>query len=379
MANPDMKKIKSAIKEAADESLTNRIQKDEWLSSGSHVLNLVCSGQPYGAYAKGKFFWMVGASGGGKTSLGLTALAEASINKNFDDYDLIFNNGEDGALMDLAKFFGQRLANRIKPPEIRDGEPYNSRTVDEFYDHLDTRLELARKGKAPPFIELLDSMDNLSSDQEQKKRKEQKEVRAKNAANDKKAPVPGEQTDGKAKLNSKYLRDCVARLQDSGSILIIVSQERDNMGGGPFEPENTVSGGRALKFYASWQLWLHPGRSLSITHNGKKRKIGQMSNISVKKNRLTGKEWNVEIPMYFSTGIDDVGGMVDFLLSEKFLETRDKGAKILIPEFSFEGDYEELIQHVSTQNFEQDLVGMTVEAFRSLEAACKVSRKSRYE
>jgi len=61
------------------------ISDSNLLSTGSTLLNLACSGRVNGGFLKGFYYFIVGDSKSGKTFLSLTCLAEASINKDFDD------------------------------------------------------------------------------------------------------------------------------------------------------------------------------------------------------------------------------------------------------------------------------------------------------
>ena len=76
----------------------------DFLSTGSTLLNLACTGFPNRGFVKGRYYFIVGDSTSGKTWLSLTCLAEASINPNFKDYRFIYDNAEDGALMDITRF-----------------------------------------------------------------------------------------------------------------------------------------------------------------------------------------------------------------------------------------------------------------------------------
>src|SRR5690606_24627988 len=108
-------------------------------------------------------------------------------------------NAEDGALMDVEKFFGPKLAKRMQPPaRDSEGDPVYSRLAEEFYFHLDTRLTETEEGKAPPFILLLDSMDALTSRYDEDKFQERKK------AHEKGKDATGDYGDGKAKMNSRW-------------------------------------------------------------------------------------------------------------------------------------------------------------------------------
>jgi RecA/RadA recombinase len=227
------------------------------LKTGCTILDLAISGRRAGGFAKGHYFWMCGDSSSGKTFLMLTCLAEASINPEFNGYRFIYDNNERGALMDFEKHFGRRMVDRLEAPGIdEDGRPVHSMEIEDFYFNLDDALAQAEKPGGAPFIYLLDSMDSLDSEYSEKKFQEAKKA----ARGDGKAK--GDYGDGKAKINSTRLRRVVARLAKTGSILIILSQTRDNINAGMFDEPQTFAGGHALRFYATVQLWSSVGSKI---------------------------------------------------------------------------------------------------------------------
>jgi RecA/RadA recombinase len=354
------------IKETLRRIPVTTIKPEDYLHSGSTLLNLACSGTPYGAFCKGKYFWVVGDSSSGKTFLTLTSFAEAAINPSFDGYDLVYDNAENGALMDLEHFYGPKMADRLEPPRLVDGEAVYSKNIEDFYFNVADRIKAARGPKGRPFIYLLDSMDSLSS----KYDKEKFEEKLKEARGGKKAK--GDYGDGKAKVNSRWIRQVTADLEESNSILIVLSQTRDNIDGGMFDPDSVASGGRALKFYACFQLWSSVGKALTREINGTERQIGIISCVRTVKNRLTGKSWRVEFPIYWSTGIDDIGGMIDFLIKEKHWV--DNKA----PEFEFSGTKAKLIRKIEQEGLRDRLVEIVVKVWKDIEAQCVVERVNKY-
>lgn len=351
------------------------IPKSDFLSTGSTLLNLACTGMIDCGIFKGAYFWACGDSSSGKTMLLLTMLAEAAKNKNWDGYDLIFDDVENGALMDFEKFFGKKMKERVQAPaKADDGADVFSACSEEFYYNLDTRLTAVEKGKAKPFLYALDSMDALTTKYEIKKFQESKK------AFESETKAAGSYGDGKAKQNSTNLRGIISRLRDTGCTLIILSQTRDNIDGGMFDPKSVVSGGRALKFYATLQLWTSPGPKLTKSVNGTERQIGITSRIAIKKNRLSGKEWTIEIPIYHSYGIDDIGSCVDFLVKEKKWKAADRGkGNIIATGLDLEGKRDEIIQEIESQGLEFDLRQLVAETFKEIDEACDVGRKPKYE
>lgn len=340
------------------------IQPSDHLSTGSTLLNMACTGNPFHGFSKGHYFFLVGDSISGKTFLSLTCLAEASQNPHFDHYRFIYDNGEDGALMDIEKFFGKKLAKRLEPPSEEDGEPSYSLTVEDFYFHVDDAVQ-----EGQPFIYVLDSMDSLTSRQEGEKFEEVKEAVRKGRQ------VSGSYGDGKAKINSANLRRVLGGLRSTGSILLVLNQTRDNLGFG-FE-KKTRSGGHALRFYACIEIWSSVHSKITKTVRGKKRQLGIYSKVQIKKNRITGRERTVTIPIYHSYGIDDIGSCIDYLVEEGYW--KGKGSKIQASEFDFVGSREKLVELIEEREAEMDLRCLVGDVWRDVEKECELKRKKRYE
>jgi len=345
------------------------------LSTGLTLLNLACSGKPDAGILPGTYNLLVGDSRAGKSFLALTCLAEASINPKYANYRLIFDNAEGGALMDMVKFFGRDMAGRIESPG-KNGK--HSNTVEEFYYHLDD----AAKEKIP-FIYVLDSMDALSSNEEREKFQEQK------AAARKGKETTGSYGTDKAKKNSTMLREARNLLEATGSILIMISQSRTNIGfGSQFNPK-TRSGGLALRFFATNEIWFSIKGQIKKKVNGKDRKIGDILQIQVKKNRQTGREPIIEVPFYpgSENGFDDLGSCVNYLVEEGHWksdgsdneEGKKKKSAVHAEEFGFSGSPEQIVRMVIDKNLEADLREIVTEVWGEIEAQCRVERKRRYE
>ena len=361
------KKLKELRKKltAKPKKNDNQLKPSDQLSTGCTLLNLACTGSVQGGLAKGKYHFFVGDSESGKTFLTLTCFAEACRNPEFKNHRLIFDNAEDGALMDWEEYFGKSAANRIEAPsEDEDGQPRHSETIEDFYDHLDDAVDAGR-----PFIYVLDSMDALSSSDEEKKAQEQRKARKSGK------DTAGSYGDGKAKKNSANLRRFIKYLRSSGSILIIINQTRDNLGFG-FETK-TRSGGKALKFYAALEIWTSVAQKLKKPVGSKKMSIGIVAQVEVKKNRFNGRKHVVKVPIYHSTGIDDVGACIDWLLEWKHWKLA--GASIKVPEFDFKGTKAKLIKFIESNNLEDDLQDIVGTVWKGIEDQLKVKRKKKYE
>ena len=342
------------------------------LGTGSTLLNLATSGNPRGGLVKGGYFFFVGDSSSGKTFLTLTCFAEAARNPNFKDYRFIFDDVEGGALMDFEKYFGKAVAERVEPPQGTIDDPQYSEGIEDFYFNVDDALTRAESDKTP-FIYVLDSMDGLSSDYEGSKFQEKKKA----ARTGTKAK--GDYGDGKAKINSSGLRACLSRLRDTGSILIIINQTRDNVGGGLFDPKKIRSGGHALTFYAQLEIWSSMAGKIKRTVKGKERVLGVNSRLTVKKNRLSGKITTVEIPIFYEYGIDDTMSCIEFMVSEG--PWKKQGAKIAaeIGGEEFVLSPVGLARAIEEKELTLELQLMVHEAWDSIQEACSMKRKPRYE
>jgi len=357
-----MKKALRQKRKVNKEPEIDKINPDDFLSSGSTLINMACTGRTYACFIKGYFFYFIGDSSSGKTFLVMTCLAEACRKASFDNYDLVYNGTtERGALMDFEKFFGRSMAERI--------QTIYTDTIEEFYYDVDDRLE-----KKKPFIYILDSMDGLNSDDDNAKFKKRKHAHQKRKSGESTDKVAGSFGDGKAKKNSQDLRKMLTRLHESGSILIMISQSRDNLGFGM--ETRTRAGGRALKFYAALEMWTSIYKHIKKNYRGKDREQGIISRIQVKKNRVAGRDRVVEVPIYHSYGIDDIGSCVDYLVSEKHWSNTN--GSINAKSLGFKGKREALILHIQKENLERELRAEVRKCWEGIEAAVAIKRKPKY-
>ena len=351
----DIKVVKAMMKRTEKQK-----RKELLLSSGSTLVNLACSGRVEGAFLTGHYYFVVGDSMSGKTWLGMSCFAEAANDERFARYRFIYDPTEAGALMDLEQYFGKRAAERI---EIQDPP---SGTAEEFYFNVTDALD----GEFP-FVYVLDSQDSLSSVAEQEKFDEVKGAHRKGKA------TTGSYGDNKAKVHSANIRKLIGPLRESGSILIVLNQTRDSFD--LFKP-SSYSGGRALVFYATLQLWNKVKERIKRNVRGKQRQLGVLVRVLVKKNRLTGRERAVDVPIFNSFGIDEVGSLVDYLVEEKAWSKTGNGfveATGLGPTAKLRRD--DLIRKIEDEELVDDLRALVQRCWDEIERECEVSRKKRYE
>jgi len=326
------------------------------LSTGSTLLNLACGGTPHAGWAMGKYYLVVGDATAGKTFLAMSVMAEACHNPAFDKHKLIYDNVESGCDMDLDRLFGARLRKRMGSPQ-NSGK--SSEFIEDFYYSMDAAMS------AGPVIYILDSMDSLTSQKEETHFQDEKAATAKGKE------ATGTFGVSKAKRKSDFLRRCMSRLRDTGSILIILSQTRDNLGFG-FE-KKTRSGGNALKFYATLELWASVRGKLKKKYKGKDRVIGITSRWTLKKNRISGRLGQVDFNIYPSFGIDDVGSCVDYLVDEGFWEVSGRTIKATGLKMEFARD--KLIDQIEAEGMEAKLRDLVGKCWDDIEDGTSLKRK----
>ena len=262
--------------------------------TGSTTLNLECSGSIIGAFQAGKLVNIIGDSSSGKTLVSLSSLAECSVDIRFDAYRLIYDDVEVANEFNIEKLFGKALSERL---EMK----YRSRTIEEFNDSIARALD-----NKIPFIYVLDSFDALTSEAFQEKDIANRKKREKGNE------ITGSYGDGKAKIFSDFCKNRIQDLKDTKSLLIIISQTRDNIGfGARFNPK-TRSGGKALRFYACHEIWL------DCTKTIKEGKRVLITNVRAKitKNKLTGDRGEAYFPILRNYGIDDLDSCITFMMDE---------------------------------------------------------------
>jgi hypothetical protein len=338
--------------------LTTKFPASDFVSSGSTLLDVHVTGKRGAGFKKGTYVLFVGDSESGKTCTAVTCLAEAARNPAFDDYSLILDDVEYGMLADLDQYFGQTLSQRIQAPN--DGNC--SESLDECYDNIENALDHG------PCIYVVDSMDVLDAKDDQKKAEEDKKARKAGMA--------------KAKMNSTRLRRIVNKIKKTGSILIIISQTRDNVGFG-FETK-TRAGGRALKFYAHLEIWtsivkkLKKKSRLSKQVKEKDREIGAITQLQVKKNRYYGWKGTVQIPFLRGYGIDDIGSCIDYIVGEGYWTRNTKG--IVASELNMVESRDNLIKAVEESEKKSAKLRKIVKRVRDeVELLTLAHRKPRYE
>jgi RecA/RadA recombinase len=344
------KRLAQQVKDSAGAEIPIKTwSKKNLVPSGSTLLNLACSDSTKGAFLLGKMVNLIGDSRSGKTLGALCVFAEAARQARFDEYRFIYDDTEAANCFDTARLFGEVVAIRMEEPNA-DGP---SSTIQDFSGNVHRAIEDGR-----PFIYILDSLDALTSSEEVTRMSKLAEGKE----------VGGSYKMEKPKALGELLRVIIRNLQKTKSLLLIISQTRDNINPMSFTPK-TRSGGNALRFYASHEIWL----GLAGSIKKKDRVIGANTKSKITKNKLTGKVREVSFPIYYDYGIDDIGSCINFLMEEK---TWPEAAQ----ELGLKGSQmKNLIQQIEDGNKEKQLRQIVSRVWREIEDNLKLGRKPRYK
>jgi len=359
-----LKTVAKEISETSEKVIrkTKPILTEDLVPSGVTLLNCSCSDNPFGAWKLGTMVRLIGDTSSGKTFLVLTSLAECCSLKRLKDYRLFYDDVEARNNFDISYLFGDRLAKRLEAPLSDDDGPRGSNTIEEFKKTIFNLIKKKEK-----FIYVLDCFDALTSEAELAKMNERK--------------TPGTKPKGSFKTEktrglSEMLRMVIRGLERTGSLLIIISQVRENMDRRfAFSPKFVTTGGRALFHYASTEIWLSQVEKIRKEAGKRKRIIGVLSQAKVTKGSLTGKIRDCEFPIYYDYGIDDIGSSVEFMTYEEFWTKDGKEWQALT---GVKGTKKSIITQIEDKGLFKTLKKAVGQAWNVIEESLRLNRKRKF-
>jgi len=159
-----------------------------------------------------------------------------------------------------------------------------------------------------------------------------------------KAELEGDMGDShmglQARLMSQALRKLTPVVHKSKTTLIFINQVRQNIGGMPFAPKETTTGGKALKFYASIRLDV---RRIAALKKGDVH-IGNRVAVRVVKNKVAPPFKRVELDLLFGEGISRELDLLDAALHYGFI--KKSGAWFSIDDKNIAQGREQTLQYL---------------------------------
>lgn len=225
-----------------------------------------------GGYPRGRIIEIFGPESSGKTTLAIHSVAEAQ------------RMGGIAAIIDAEHAFDPIYATGlgVDVDHLLISQPDNGEQA------LDVAEQLIRSGAVD--VVVIDSVAALTPQ----------------------AEIEGDMGDAKvglqARLMSQALRKLTGTINKTRTVCIFINQLRDKIGGLPYGPSETTTGGNALKFYSTMRLDI---RRVGALKDSNDSHYGNRVRIRVVKNKVAPPFRKVECDLIFGQGISKSSELID--------------------------------------------------------------------
>lgn len=238
----------------------------ERLPTGIPVFDTILGG----GIARGTLSEIYGSEGAGKSTLCLQLIASAQ------------QNGMKTVYIDMEQVLNTKYASDLGV-DIESMYLAQPDSMEQAFSILEALVKTGEIG-----LVIVDSLASLVPQAEL-----EKEV--------------GEQTMGvQAKAMSTWLRRFNPIIAHTNTIVIFTNQLREKIGG--YGNPQTTSGGRAIKFYASYRIEVAIVEKIKDTSGVH---VGNKLRFTTVKNKWGMPYQTVEVDLYFGQGVDLIGGYID--------------------------------------------------------------------
>lgn len=279
-------------------------KRPDFISTGSVALNLALSQRGRdGGWARGHIGNIVGDGSTGKTILSIETAAAFFHKLNPDPINfapvkslqIVYNNVEGVMDFPLERMYGEEFVDGV--------EWIRTETVEAFGRDVHRRVLELKEGEALLYI--ADSIDAMVSEVGKK--------RAEDEALGKKVSGGTYGVDKAKYFSSEFFNNLCNMTAGKDATILMVSQVRENLNAGLFGKKFYRTGGKALNFYTHQVVWLYQIDKLEQTFRKRKRVYGVKIRAKVERNKVAPPYREMDMPIIFDYGVDDVGAMADYL------------------------------------------------------------------
>ena len=285
------KKFKSAHRVAyfLDGEEATPTDLDEWVSTGSPMLDLAISNRPYGGLPVGRITEITGLEGSGKSLLAAHAIADTQKKGGLG----VYIDTENAMNQDFLEAIGVDVNKMLYVP---------LETVEDIFEAIDSIIESVRASDKKKLVTIVvDSVAGASTKVEISADYDQ----------------AGYATQ-KAIIISKAMRKVTNLIGRERISLIFTNQLRTRMGVSFGDPW-TTSGGKAIAFHSSCRLRLKVMGQLKSKIGGVDQVVGIKTRAQVVKNRMGPPLRSVDYDIYFDSGIDNYGSWLNMMKNYKLV------------------------------------------------------------
>jgi recombination protein RecA len=250
---------------------------DEWVSTGSTMVDLAISNRPNGGFPVGRITEITGLEASGKSLLAAHALVSTQKKGGL----AVYIDTENAVSREFLEAIGLDLSKMLYVP---------LETIEDIFDSMETIIESVRKSSKNKLVTIVvDSIMGASTKVEM---------------------AADYEKDGwattKAILLSKAMRKITNMIGRERVCLIFTNQLRTRLGVSFGDPW-TTAGGKAVAFHSSVRLRLKSVGQIKLNVEGRPEILGITTRCQVIKNRMGPPLRSVDYDIYFDSGIDDFG------------------------------------------------------------------------
>ena len=261
---------------------------NDWVSTGSTVLDLAISNRPNGGFPVSKIVEITGLEQSGKSLLASHVIANTQKKNGI----AVYIDTESSLNAQFLRAIGVDVEKMVYLP---------LETIEDIFDAIENVILKVRENNPDKLVTIV--VDSVA------------------AATTKIESAADFEKDGyatqKAIIISKAMRKITNLIGQERILLIFTNQLRQKLGAMPFADQYTTSGGKALQFHSSVRLRLKQVGKLKEKINGIDEIVGSEVEATVVKNRIGPPNRKIRYNVFYRQGMDNYGGWLKLMKNYK--------------------------------------------------------------